>query len=42
VVLGAKGVERIIALKLTPEELAALQKSGADVAASIAELGVAV
>jgi malate dehydrogenase len=42
VVLGAKGVERIITLKLTPEELAALQKSGADVAASIAELGVAV
>jgi malate dehydrogenase len=42
VVLGAKGVERIIALKLTPEELAALQKSGADVAASIAELAVTV
>jgi malate dehydrogenase len=42
VILGGKGVEKIIALKLTPEELAALQKSGADVAASIAELGVAV
>ena len=42
VILGAKGVEKIIELKLAPEELAALQKSGADVAASIAELSVAV
>ncbi len=42
IVLGSKGVEKIIALKLNPEELAALQKSGADVAASIAELGVTV
>ena len=42
VVLGGKGVEKIIQLKLSAEELAALQKSGADVAASIAELGVAV
>jgi malate dehydrogenase len=42
IVLGAKGVERIIPLKLTADELSALQKSGADVAASIAELAVAV
>ena len=42
VVLGAKGVERIVQLKLSPDELAALQKSGKDVADSIAELGVAV
>ena len=42
VVLGAKGVERIIQLKLSAEELGALQKSGKDVADSIAELGVAV
>ncbi|HEX7880966.1 MAG TPA: malate dehydrogenase [Candidatus Eisenbacteria bacterium] len=37
--LGAKGVEQIIELKLAPEELAALQKSAADVSAMIAELG---
>jgi len=42
VILGAKGVEKIIELDLASEELAALQKSGADVAASIAELSVAV
>jgi malate dehydrogenase len=42
VVLGARGVERIVELKLTPDELGALQKSGKDVAASIAELSVAV
>ncbi len=42
VVLGARGVERIIPLKLSADELAALQKSGAEVAASIAELGVMV
>jgi len=42
VVLGARGVERIVQLKLSAEELAALQKSGKDVADSIAELGVAV
>ena len=42
VVLGAKGVEKIIQLKLSPDELAALQKSGKDVADAIAELGVAV
>jgi hypothetical protein len=35
-------VEKIITLKLNADELAALQKSGADVAASIAELKVAV
>src|SRR5205814_4504320 len=38
VMLGAKGVEKIVELKLTPEELAALQKSGKDVESSIAEL----
>ena len=42
IVLGAGGVEKVIELKLTPEELAALQKSGQDVAASIAELQVGV
>jgi malate dehydrogenase len=38
VVLGGKGVEKIIELDLGPEEMAALNKSGADVAAAIAEL----
>ena len=42
VVLGGKGVEKIVELKLSSEELAALQKSGKDVAASIAELAVGV
>ena len=42
VVLGGKGVEKIIELKLSAEELAAFQKSGKDVAASIAELAVGV
>jgi malate dehydrogenase len=42
VVLGAKGVEKIVELELSADELAALQKSGADVAAGIAELAVAV
>jgi len=42
VMLGARGVEKIVELKLTPEELAALQKSGKDVESSIAELGVTV
>ncbi len=42
VVIGGKGVEKIIELKLSHEELAALQKSGQDVAASIAELAVGV
>jgi malate dehydrogenase len=37
--LGAKGVEQILELKLAPDELAALQKSAADVSAMIAELG---
>jgi malate dehydrogenase len=39
IILGAKGVEKIIELKLTAEESAALQKSGKDVAEMIAELG---
>ena len=42
VILGARGVEKIVELKLSAEETAALQKSGADVAAGIAELSVAV
>jgi malate dehydrogenase len=42
IVLGAKGVEKIIQLQLSAEELSALQKSGKDVADSIAELNVAV
>ena len=42
IILGGKGVEKIIPLKLSADELSALQKSGADVAASIAELAVAV
>jgi malate dehydrogenase len=42
VVLGGKGVEKIIELKLSAEELAALQKSGQDVAAAIADLQVSV
>ena len=42
VMLGAKGVEKIVALELTAEETAALQKSGKDVADMIAELSVGV
>jgi malate dehydrogenase len=42
IVLGGKGVEKLIQLKLSADELAALQKSGKDVADSIAELGVTV
>ena len=42
VVLGGKGVEKVIELKLSAEESAALQKSGKDVADMIAELSVAV
>ena len=42
IVLGAGGVEKIIALQLSAEEQAALQKSGQDVATSIAELAVGV
>ncbi len=42
VMIGANGVEKIIELKLAADELAALQKSGKDVADMIAELSVAV
>jgi malate dehydrogenase len=42
VVLGANGVEKIVPLKLTAEETAALAKSGKDVADMIGELSVAV
>jgi malate dehydrogenase len=38
VVVGAKGVEKIVALELETGELAALQKSGKDVSDMIAEL----
>jgi malate dehydrogenase len=38
IILGGKGVEKIIELKLTSEESAALQKSGKDVSDMIAEL----
>ena len=42
VMLGAKGVEKIIQLELSAEEKAALHKSGKDVADMIGELAVAV
>jgi malate dehydrogenase len=42
VLVGAKGVEKICEIELTPEEKAALQKSGKDVADMIAELAVGV
>jgi malate dehydrogenase len=42
IVLGAKGVEKIVKLELSPEELAALQKSGKEVADMIHELSVGV
>ena len=42
VILGAGGVEKIVELKLSSEETAALAKSGKDVADMIAELSVAV
>jgi malate dehydrogenase len=42
IMLGAGGVEKIIKLELSADEMAALQKSGKDVAASIAELAVGV
>jgi len=42
VVLGGQGVEKIVELKLGADELAALRKSGKDVADSIAELAVGV
>ena len=41
VMLGAGGVEKIVQLKLTAEETAALHKSGKDVADMIAELSAA-
>ncbi len=40
VILGAQGVERIIELKLSPEEGALLKKSADAVAKTIAELGI--
>lgn len=42
VLLGGGGVEKIVELKLSAEESAALQKSGKDVADMIAELAVGV
>jgi len=42
VLLGAGGVEKIVQLKLTPDETAALHKSGKDVADMIGELSVTV
>jgi len=39
--LGARGVEQIIEIKLTPEENAALQKSAASVRELVNILGVA-
>ena len=42
VILGAGGVEKIVELKLSAEETAALAKSGKDVTDMIAELSVAV
>ena len=42
VMLGGGGVEKIVELKLSAEETAALHKSGKDVADMIAELSVAV
>lgn len=38
--IGAKGMEEVIQIKLTPEEQAALNKSAADVKANIAKLGM--
>jgi malate dehydrogenase len=42
VIVGARGVERIVELKLAAEELTALRTSGKQVADSIAELAVGV
>jgi malate dehydrogenase len=42
VILGAGGVEKVVTLDLTPEELSALQTSGRGVAEGIAELSVRV
>jgi malate dehydrogenase len=39
ILLGARGIEKIVELKLSAEDLAALQKSGKEVADMIAELG---
>ena len=41
VVLGGKGIEKVVELELTADESAALQKSGKDVADMIAELSAA-
>jgi malate dehydrogenase len=38
--LGSKGIEQIIELKLTDEELAALKKSGDEVASNIKKLKI--
>jgi malate dehydrogenase len=40
ILLGGNGVERVIELRLEADELAALRKSGQDVADLIAELGI--
>jgi malate dehydrogenase len=42
VMLGAKGVEKILEVELTADEKTALHKSSADVSAAIAELAVGV
>ena len=42
VMIGAKGVEKVVELELSAEEAAALRKSGKDVADMIAELAVGV
>jgi len=42
VMIGGQGVEKIVELKLSSDEQAALQKSGKEVADSIAELSVGV
>ena len=42
ILVGAKGVEKILEIELTAEERAALQKSGKDVADMIGELAVGV
>jgi malate dehydrogenase len=42
IILGGKGVEKVVELKLTADEMAALQKSGKEVADMIGELSVTV
>jgi malate dehydrogenase len=42
VLIGGKGVEKIVEIELTADEKAALHKSGQDVAAMIGELAVGV